>query len=53
LTPNKRDSIRLGEDEFLLLLNKPEIFEDMPTLRKRAKKAKSLLDEKQMRITDE
>lgn len=53
LTPNKRDSIRLGEDEFLLLLNKPEMFEDMPTLRKRAKKAKSLLDEKQMRITDE
>ncbi|MFZ3059874.1 MAG: protein kinase [Candidatus Methanoperedens sp.] len=53
LTPNKRDSIRLEEDEFLLLLNKPEICEDMPTIKKMAKKAKFLLDNKQMRITDE
>jgi serine/threonine protein kinase len=53
LTPNKRDSIRLEEEEFLLLLNKPEICEDMPTIKKQAKKAKFLLDNKQMRITDE
>jgi len=53
LTPNKRDSIRLDEEEFLLLLNKPEICEDMPTIKKYAKKAKFLLDDKQMRIIDE
>ena len=53
LTPSKRDPIRLEEKEFLLLLNKPEICEDVPTLKKQAKKAKFLLDGKQMRITDE
>lgn len=53
LTPSKRDSVRLDTDELLLLLNKPEMCKDMPTLKKLAKKAKYAIDDKQRKLTDE
>lgn len=53
LTPSKRDSVRLDTDELLLLLNKPEMCKDMPTLKKLTKKAKYVIDDKQRKITDE
>lgn len=53
LTPSKRDSVRLDQDDLLLLLNKPEMCKDMPTLKKMAKKAKYVIDDKQRKLTDE
>ncbi|MDW7726791.1 MAG: protein kinase [Candidatus Methanoperedens sp.] len=53
LTPSKRDSVRLDTDELLLLLNKPEMCNDMPTLKKLTKKTKYAIDDKQRKITDD
>jgi len=52
LTPSKRDSVRLDTDELLLLLNKPEMCKDIPTIKKLAKKAKHVMDEKQRKFTN-
>lgn len=51
LTPSTRDSIRLEEKGFLLLLNHPDKFEEMLTTEKVMRK--SLLDEKQKRLENE
>ena len=53
LTPSKRDSVRLDKEEILLLLKEPEMCEDVPTIKKMAKKAESLLDKNQERLFDE
>lgn len=49
LTPSKRDSIRLDEEEILLLLNNPIKFKDIT----KKKEIEFLFDEKQMRLTHE
>ncbi len=51
LTPSTRDSIRLEENDFLLLLNKPDTAKEMLTTEKVMRK--SLLDEKQKRLENE
>ncbi|TRZ91903.1 MAG: hypothetical protein D4R88_01215 [Methanosarcinales archaeon] len=48
LTPSTRDSIRLEENDFLLLLNQPDIAKEMLTTNKVMRK--SLLDENQKRL---
>ena len=53
LTPSKRDSVRLDKEEILLLLKEPEMCKDVPTIKKMAKKAESLLDKNQERLFDE
>jgi hypothetical protein len=53
LTHSKRDSIRLDEEGFLLLLNEPERYKNTFTIKKMAKIAKSLTDAKQVRLFDE
>jgi len=53
LTPSKRDSVRLDKEEILLLLKEPEMCGDVPTIKKMAKKAESMLDKNQERLFDE
>lgn len=48
LTPSTRDSIRLEENDFILLLNQPDMAKEMLTTNKVMRK--SLLDEKQKRL---
>lgn len=53
LTPSKRDSIRLDEEDLLLLLNEPESYAKIRTTKGLGKKGKYLLDDKQRKLIDE
>jgi len=50
LTPSKRDSVRLDQDDLLLLLKEPEMFKTIQSIKKLAKKTKHVFDDEQRKL---